>query len=155
MQQPVSQGANPLSAPAEASATAGISPRVVERENSGGIARMGESLINGGGSSSSGGGGGAIADGAASQDHVARLEANSPALTIFLLVNTMIGAGILNMPQVFRKAGIFMGLCGFVATAAATWLGLNLLIMLGERMGVMDYGAIARKHGSTFCFLYT
>ena len=134
-----------LSAPAEASATA---RPVVERENSGGIERMGAPLIGDDGCTSSGGGdsGGGMAATPSNLDNVPRSEHNSPTLTIFLLVNTMIGAGILNMPQVFKEAGIFMGLCGFVVTAFATWLGLNLLIMLGERMGVMDYGAIARKN---------
>eukprot|EP01036_Dinobryon_divergens_P056408 gene56408-75317_t len=32
---------------------------------------------------------------------------NSKAVTIFLILNTMIGSGILNQPQVFQQAGVF------------------------------------------------
>lgn len=39
---------------------------------------------------------------------------NPAALTIFLLVNTMIGSGILNQPHVFEASGLLGGLIGFI-----------------------------------------
>jgi sodium-coupled neutral amino acid transporter 11 len=65
--------------------------------------------------------------------------------TVFLLVNTMIGAGILNMPQVFAKAGLGLGFGMFAGTAWATWAGLVLLVRAGEETGTMDYGALAEE----------
>jgi hypothetical protein len=42
---------------------------------------------------------------------------NSEALTVFLLLNTMIGTGILNQPYVFRESGVLGGLLGFILSA--------------------------------------
>lgn len=39
---------------------------------------------------------------------------NSAHLTTFLLINTMIGSGILNQPYVFMKSGLIGGLIGFI-----------------------------------------
>lgn len=39
---------------------------------------------------------------------------NPVPLTIFLLINTMIGSGILNQPHVFAASGLLGGLIGFV-----------------------------------------
>mgnify|MGYP003332885673 CR=1 FL=1 len=41
---------------------------------------------------------------------------NGPGRTVFLIVNTMIGAGILNMAQVFSKTGMALGPALFVLT---------------------------------------
>ena len=65
--------------------------------------------------------------------------------TVFLIVNTMIGAGILNMPQVFAKSGLLLGLGMFAVTAWATWAGLVLLVRVGMETGIMDYGALSEK----------
>ena len=39
---------------------------------------------------------------------------NPVPLTIFLLINTMIGSGILNQPHVFEASGLLGGLIGFI-----------------------------------------
>jgi len=39
---------------------------------------------------------------------------NPAPLTIFLLINTMVGSGILNQPHVFEASGIIGGLIGFI-----------------------------------------
>ena len=39
---------------------------------------------------------------------------NPAPLTIFLLINTMIGSGILNQPHVFEASGIIGGIIGFI-----------------------------------------
>jgi amino acid permease len=68
---------------------------------------------------------------------------NSALLTGFLLLNTMIGSGILNQPYVFRESGWIGGLAGFFVTAMATWAGLLLLTDAGLHEGAMEYAELA------------
>ena len=69
---------------------------------------------------------------------------NSPSLTIFLLINTMIGSGILNQPFVFRQAGVLGGIVGYILASAMTWLGLNLLTASGLKVKIYEYGALTK-----------
>jgi hypothetical protein len=73
------------------------------------------------------------------------VDLNGAGNTIFLMVNTMIGAGILNMPEVFAHAGIGLGLAMFALTMWANWMGLVMLVRVGEAVGVLDYGALAEQ----------
>lgn len=70
---------------------------------------------------------------------------NSANLTIFLLLNTMIGSGILNQPYVFRESGIIGGLLGFLLASVATWYGLVLLTAAGIHVDVLEYSGLARR----------
>lgn len=76
---------------------------------------------------------------------------NSAGLTIFLLINTMIGSGILNQPFVFKESGIIGGLLGFLLASTATWTGLLCLTEAGIYADVLEYSGLAyhafRKHG--------
>lgn len=76
---------------------------------------------------------------------------NSAALTTFLLLNAMIGSGILNQPFVFKRSGILGGLLGFVIAATATWTGLLCLTAAGIKEDVLEYSGLAKrafdKHG--------
>lgn len=76
---------------------------------------------------------------------------NSPALTTFLLLNAMIGSGILNQPYVFYQSGILGGFIGFAAASLATWTGLLLMTEAGIKAGVLEYSGLARyayqEHG--------
>jgi sodium-coupled neutral amino acid transporter 11 len=72
------------------------------------------------------------------------IKQNSPALTIFLLVNTMIGSGILNQPFVFRDAGMVGGVVGFLIASTMTWIGLNLLTAAGSQANIFEYGNLAK-----------
>jgi solute carrier family 38 (sodium-coupled neutral amino acid transporter), member 11 len=74
-----------------------------------------------------------------------KLASNSSALTIFLLLNTMIGSGILNQPFVFRNSGIFGALIGFVLATFATWLSLNIVTDVGIHVHVLEYSGLAKK----------
>eukprot|EP01035_Chromulina_nebulosa_P017271 gene17271-22805_t len=69
---------------------------------------------------------------------------NSPALTIFLLINTMIGSGILNQPYVFYQSGIFGGVIGYILASSMTWLGLNLLTAAGVKAKIYEYGNLTK-----------
>ena len=60
-------------------------------------------------------------------DHVDRKKVG-PKLTAFLLLNAMIGAGILNVPYTFRQSGIVLGCCIFLFFGFLTWFSLVALI---------------------------
>jgi len=68
---------------------------------------------------------------------------NSAILTTFLLLNTMIGSGILNQPYVFMQSGIFGALLGFLITTIATWTALLCLTEAGLQENISDYSALA------------
>lgn len=76
---------------------------------------------------------------------------NSANLTIFLLINTMIGSGILNQPFVFKTAGIIGGLLGFFLASMATWTGLLCLTEAGIEVDILEYSGLAyhafKRHG--------
>jgi amino acid permease len=70
---------------------------------------------------------------------------NSAKLTTFLLLNTMIGSGILNQPYVFKQSGILGGCLGFVLASVATWYGLVLLTAAGIHEDVLEYSGLAKR----------
>jgi solute carrier family 38 (sodium-coupled neutral amino acid transporter), member 11 len=70
---------------------------------------------------------------------------NSAYLTTFLLLNTMIGSGILNQPYVFRESGILGALLGFFVTTIATWTGLLCLTAAGVKENIHEYSGLAKK----------
>ena len=76
-------------------------------------------------------------------DYLIVPPSNSAALTTFLLLNTMIGSGILNQPYVFMESGIVGGLLGFIVASLMTWAGLIILNESGVKMNVLDYSGVA------------
>jgi amino acid permease len=70
---------------------------------------------------------------------------NSAYLTCFLLLNTMIGSGILNQPYVFRTSGLLGGLIGFAIAATGTWTGLLCLTAAGIKENVLEYSGLANR----------
>lgn len=68
-----------------------------------------------------------------------------PKLTAFLLLNAMIGAGILNVPYTFKQSGVGLGLFIFLFFAFLTWFSLIVLIYTGIRTKTFDYGELAFK----------
>ncbi len=70
---------------------------------------------------------------------------NSAWLTTFLLLNAMIGSGILNQPYVFMKSGVIGALIAFVIAAAGTFTGLLCLTEAGMKVNVLEYSGLARK----------
>ena len=78
---------------------------------------------------------------------------NPAWLTTFLLVNTMIGSGILNQPYVFMESGLLGGILGFILASVMTWLGLIILCEAGVKANIFDYAELAKhafgKKGET------
>eukprot|EP01038_Epipyxis_sp_PR26KG_P006093 gene6093-8396_t len=70
---------------------------------------------------------------------------NSANLTTFLLLNTMIGSGILNQPYVFKSSGIVGGLLGFLIASICTWTGLLCLTAAGIQENVLEYSGLAQR----------
>ena len=70
---------------------------------------------------------------------------NSEFITVFLILNTMIGSGIMNQPQVFMLAGIVGALLILLVSSFFTWMGLVALIDCGIRHGIDDYSTLAHK----------
>jgi sodium-coupled neutral amino acid transporter 11 len=70
---------------------------------------------------------------------------NSAILTTFLLLNTMIGSGILNQPFVFKESGLLGGILGFIIASIATWTGLLCLTAAGVKEDVLEYSGLARR----------
>lgn len=70
---------------------------------------------------------------------------NSAYLTAFLLLNTMIGSGILNQPYVFKESGLLGGILGFTIAAIGTWTGLLCLTAAGIKENVLEYSSLANR----------
>lgn len=71
-------------------------------------------------------------------------HSNSRWATVFLLLNTMIGSGILNQPEVFKEAGILGATVMFVISAVFIWTGIVALIECGEEHKKLDYSELAK-----------
>ena len=75
---------------------------------------------------------------------------NSRTRTVFLMLNTMIGSGVLNQPQVFAKSGIVGALLLFTISGYFIWLGTVVLVDCGLRYQVTNYQALAGRVLGTF-----
>lgn len=63
--------------------------------------------------------------------------------TIFMLLNTMLGSGMLIQPEVMKTSGLGGGIFIFVFAAIFTWLGLCALIDCGVANGKLGYTELA------------
>ena len=70
---------------------------------------------------------------------------NSANLSMFLLLNSMIGSGILNQPYIFSQSGLLGGLIAFIVAAFFTWGGLMLLTEAGVGRGLLGYSGVTKK----------
>ncbi|CAM9980392.1 unnamed protein product, partial [Scytosiphon promiscuus] len=68
---------------------------------------------------------GAFASGSSRRD-------NGKALTTLLVLNYMIGSGILNAPQVFQASGIGPATILYIIAAFAVWVGIVVLVNASE-----------------------
>ena len=64
---------------------------------------------------------------------------NSIATSIFLVLNTMIGSGILNQPAVFQDAGIVGAVILYIIGAICTYLGILVLVECADFINIYDY----------------
>ena len=87
----------------------------------------------------------AIAKNSKFVDHEIELAKNSPTLSTFLLVNTMVGSGILNQPYVLANSGVLGALMGFFVASIAMWYALVLLTESGIHVKIPDYSSLARR----------
>lgn len=71
--------------------------------------------------------------------------ANSAYLSMFLLLNAMIGSGILNQPYVFSQSGVVGGILCFIVASVFTWGGLMLLTETGVSRGLLEYSGLTKK----------
>ena len=60
-------------------------------------------------------------------------------MVFFLLVNTMIGSGILNQPEVFAKTGMIGALLMLLGVAYITWYGVHLIVAMTTRIKQPGY----------------
>jgi amino acid permease len=75
---------------------------------------------------------------------------NSIARSIFLMLNTMIGSGILNQPQVFMKAGFVEALLMLTISAVFIWVGLVALVECGSAHAKYDFSELGKFAFGTF-----
>lgn len=68
---------------------------------------------------------------------------NSPTVTIFLLLNAMLGSGMLNQPKVFASSGILGALLGYIIATLASWYGLIVLTAAGLHTNLLEYSSLA------------
>jgi amino acid permease len=75
--------------------------------------------------------------------HEIEIPKNSARTSVFLLVNTMIGSGILTMPFVFKSMGILGTIPCFLVSATAMWYSMVILADVGLAKGMLDYSELA------------
>ena len=70
---------------------------------------------------------------------------NGKIMSVFLILNTMIGSGVIAIPYVFMSTGIVVGVFTLIITAILTWIGIIVLIDVGIDQNVFDYTDLAKK----------
>lgn len=70
---------------------------------------------------------------------------NGIIATIFLLLNSMIGSGILVQAYVFRKSGIISVLFEYIIIGSMNYIGVNTLILLAEKQNIFDYSKLVKS----------
>jgi len=73
------------------------------------------------------------------------LGVNSKHRTVFLMLNTMIGSGILNQPQVFSHSGIFGAFILFALCGYFIWLGCVIILDIGIRLKEDTFQGLMEK----------
>jgi amino acid permease len=68
---------------------------------------------------------------------------NSYMHTVLLLLNTMVGIGILFQAHVFREAGIIVTLVEYGVVGYVNWTGCMVLMQCSEHRQVRDYSGLA------------
>ena len=76
--------------------------------------------------------------------HEIELAKNSRTLAIFLMINTMIGSGVLNQPFVFASSGVVGALLGFSVASVSMWYALVLLTDSGITTNTPDYSSLSK-----------
>lgn len=75
---------------------------------------------------------------------------NSRVYSVFLLLNSMIGSGVFNIPHVFSKAGLVSSYLLLTFSALLVYFGLVVLVEVSERNSEKDLGDYAALASSIF-----
>lgn len=70
---------------------------------------------------------------------------NTPSATVVLLLNNMIGSGILVQAYVFKESGILVVTLEYVIVGIMTYVGIDLLIESADHEQILDYSELAKK----------
>ena len=70
---------------------------------------------------------------------------NSPNATIILLLNNMIGSGILVQAYVFMESGIISVIIEYLIIGFMTYGGIALLIRAADHVQIFEYSELAHK----------
>jgi proton-coupled amino acid transporter len=70
---------------------------------------------------------------------------NNLFMTVSLILNTMIGSGILGLPKVFADAGVVCATFMIIVGAVLIWLGMVAVIEAGIYVNRLDYSEVAEK----------
>lgn len=68
---------------------------------------------------------------------------NSPVSTVILLLNSMIGSGILVQPFVFKESGIISAIVEYLIIGTLTYIGIDLLIRASDTSQKFEYSTLA------------
>lgn len=68
---------------------------------------------------------------------------NSDLSTIFLLLNSMIGSGIVVQAYVFSQSGIIVCIFEYIVIAIMNYVGINLLVQCAEETKIFDFSGVA------------
>ena len=67
---------------------------------------------------------------------------NSATATVILLLNSMIGSGILVQAYVFREAGIVVTIVEYAFVGTMTYVGVDLLIRCADQTQIFEYSEL-------------
>ena len=70
---------------------------------------------------------------------------NTPFATVILLLNNMIGSGILVQAYVFRETGIVLALFEYILVGLMTYTGVDLMIRSAEHEQIFGFSELAEK----------
>lgn len=70
---------------------------------------------------------------------------NSDISTIFLLLNYMIGSGIVVQAYAFSQSGIIVVIFEYIIISILNYVGVNLLIRCAEEQKIFDYSQLAES----------
>lgn len=68
---------------------------------------------------------------------------NSSIATVFLLLNTMIGSGIIVQAYVFSQSGIVSTIIEYVVIGTMMFYGVEMIIKVAVRRDIFDFSAVA------------
>lgn len=68
---------------------------------------------------------------------------NSSLTTVFLLLNTMIGSGIIVQAYVFSQSGIVSTIIEYVVIGTMMFYGVEMMIKVAVRRDIFDFSAVA------------